>query len=245
MKIIRCLLLASLLAPFLHAAEGSRVSYSSGSETVSAKWLTPEGGGPFPAVILIHEWWGLNEWVEKRAEELVKEGFAVLAVDLYRGHAATSQAEAHELMRGLPHDRVLRDLAAAMDYIGQQPSAKGKKIGVVGWCMGGGFALDLAVARKDLAACAVFYGSMPTDKEALEKINCPVAGFFGAEDRGISVQNVKQFEQDMLALDKKVSVKIYERAGHAFMNNTRPSYNEAAARDAWKRCQTFLSNSLK
>ncbi len=244
MKIIPYALILLGLAGSVRAAS-TAVSFPSGSDTISARWQAPEGGGPFPVVILIHEWWGLNEWMEKKGEELTHEGFAVLAVDLYRGKATADPDAAHELMRGLPEDRALRDLSAAVDYLQKQSSVKGQKIGVVGWCMGGGFALKLAIARNDIAACALFYGSLPTDKEALAKINCPVAGFFGAEDRGISTQDIKQFEQNMISVDKKVTIKIYERAGHAFMNNTRPSYNEAAAKDAWKRCTTFLSNNLK
>jgi len=223
----------------------SEVSFKSGDESITAAWAAPEGAGPFPAVILVHEWWGLNDWVKQKGEELLKHGFAVLAVDLYRGRVTADPDEAHELMRGLPDDRAIRDLAAAVDYVRGLPAARDRKIGVMGWCMGGGLALKLAIAHQDLSACVVYYGSLPTDRAALNQIPCPVIGFFGAEDRGIPIKAVTEFEQTMLELNKQVTVKIYERAGHAFLNETRPSYNKAAATDSWKRAVTFLSNHLK
>ncbi len=248
-RFLPCLLILTLTiirpASLEGAAAGSNVSFNSGSDTISAWWTSPEGNGPFPTVILVHEWWGLNDWVKTKGADLVQNGFAVLAMDLYRGKSTADAEEAHELMRGLPEDRAVRDLSAALDYLHQLPAAKGQKVGVMGWCMGGGYALKLAVARPDLAACVVYYGSLPTDRDSLAKIACPVIGFFGAEDRGIPAQDVIQFEQTMLELNKRVTVKIYERAGHAFMNETRPSYNKSAFVDSWKRSLTFLVNELQ
>ncbi len=221
------------------------VSFPSGSDTISARWTAPDGSGPFPVVILIHEWWGLNDWVEGKGSELVDQGYGVLAVDLYRGHVTSDAEEAHELMRGLPDDRALRDLSAAMTYLKQQSAVKADRIGVLGWCMGGGFALKLAIERADLAACVVYYGSLPTDEASLGKIQTPVAGFFGVEDRGITVESIELFKKSMTHLGKKVSIRIYEKAGHAFMNDTRPSYNKPASVDSWKRALTFLENHLK
>ncbi len=234
----------NLLTP-LWAIDIKTVTFPSDSETTSARWAIPEGTGPFPAIILVHEWWGFNDWIGHKMEELTREGYAVLAIDLYRGKSTNNPEEAHELMRGLPEDRAMRDLSSAMNYLKQQPTVKPQKIGVIGWCMGGGYALKLATQRPDLTVCVVYYGSLPTNKETLARITCPVIAFFGAEDRGISVQDIKQFEQTMQELGKKVIVRIYERAGHAFMNNTRPTYSKPASIDSWKRCLTFLSNTLK
>jgi carboxymethylenebutenolidase len=235
--------LVVLLTPISTEAAFSNVSFPSGSETVNARWSEPSDSESHPVVILIHEWWGLNQWVERKGENLVQNGFAVLAVDLYRGRATADKDEAHELMRGLPEDRALRDLSAAVDFLKKQN--KDRKIGVLGWCMGGGFAVKLATTRPDLSACVIYYGSLPTDKDALIKIACPVIGFFGAEDRGIPIDSIRQFEEALQSAGKKVTIKIYEKAGHAFMNEDRPSYNKAASVDSWKRCITFLSNHLK
>jgi carboxymethylenebutenolidase len=226
-------------------AKYETVSFPSGSETISAKLALPPEKTSYPAIIVIHEWWGLTPWVEQKGEFLVNEGYAVLAVDLYRGRVTTDRDEAHELSRGLPEDRALRDLGAAFDYLQKLPALKDQKIGVVGWCMGGGYAIKFATVRPDLDACALFYGSLPTDEEALKKINCPVIGFFGTEDRGIPIEAVKQFEATMKKLEKNVSIRLYEKAGHAFMNQDRPSYNKEASVDSWKRCLTFFSNHLK
>ena len=126
------------------AAEGKAVSYKSGDETVNGILYTPAGKGPFPALIVIHEWWGLNDWVKQQAEKLAGQGYVALAVDLYRGKVADNPDLAHELMRGLPEDRATRDVRAAYDFLASQASVKKDRIGSIGWCMGGGYSLDTA-----------------------------------------------------------------------------------------------------
>src|SRR4029079_8295206 len=123
-KILREVIMKSILAALLlllsasaFAAAGKNVTYKSGDETVNGMVYTPQGKGPFPALIVIHEWWGLNDWVKEQASKLAGEGYVTLAVDLYRGKVASSPDEAHQLMRGVPEDRSKRDLAAAFDYL--------------------------------------------------------------------------------------------------------------------------------
>ena len=145
--------------------EGKIVSYKSDGETVSGFLVTPEGKGPFPAIVMIHEWWGLNDQVKGEAKKLAKEGYVVLAVDLYRGKVTTDPDEAHELLRGLPEDRAVRDLLAAVSYLKTLPNVKKDKIGSIGWCMGGGYSLSLAVNSPDLASCVIYYGRLITDKD--------------------------------------------------------------------------------
>ncbi len=221
------------------------VNYKSDGETVSGFLVTPEGKGPFPAIIVIQEWWGLNDQIKNKAKELAKEGYVTLAVDLYRGKATRDPEEAHELLRGLPEDRALRDLLSAVSYLKSLPSVKKDKIGSIGWCMGGGYSLSLAINSPDIKACAIYYGRLITDKNQLEKINASVIGFFGAEDRGIPVSGVKAFEEDMKELGKDTSVYIYPNAGHAFANEEKPSYNQAATTDSWKKTLTFFSQKLQ
>src|SRR5512143_74245 len=126
--------LLSALSSF--AAASRPVSYKSGDETVQAILYTPEAKGPLPAIIVIHEWWGLNDWIEEQAAKLAGQGYAALAVDLYRGKVATTPDMAHEIMRGVPKDRALRDLHAAFEFLKAQPNVKPERIASIGWCMG-------------------------------------------------------------------------------------------------------------
>lgn len=228
------------------AAENKTVSYKSGDETVQGVLYTPSGKGPFPALIVVHEWWGLNDWVKDQASKLADQGYAALAVDLYRGKVATTPDEAHQIMRGVPEDRAKRDLHAAFEYLASQSNVKKDRIGAIGWCMGGGYALDVALQEPTLAATVINYGHLATDPEALKKINAPILGLFGAQDKGITPEDVQKFEQAMKQLGKKIEIKEYDDAGHAFENpNNKPGYREADAQDALKRTVDFLSATLK
>ena len=227
-------------------AKTETIALRSGDETVSAYLAVPDSGGPHPALVVIHEWWGLNDWVKEQAQKFAEQGYMTLAVDLYRGKVAYDPNLAHELSRGLPQDQAIRDLKAAFNYLASRPDVRKDKIGSVGWCMGGGFSLLLAVNESKLAACVVNYGSMPTDKDEIQRIQAPVLGSFGAEDRGIPPSAVAAFEDAMKAAHKSIEVKIYEGAGHAFENpNNKLGYREAAANDAWARTLDFLNRTLK
>ena len=228
------------------AAESKSVSYQSGDETVQALLYTPSGKGPFPAIIVIHEWWGLNDCVKDEASKLADQGYEALAIDLYRGKVATTPEMAHEIMRGVPEDRAKRDLHAAFVFLESQPNVKKDRIGAIGWCMGGGYSLDVALQEPTLAADVINYGHLATDSEALKKINAPILGLFGAKDQGIAPDDVHKFEATMKQLGKKIDVKIYDDAGHAFENpNNQAGYRPEDAADAWKRTVSFLADTLK
>jgi carboxymethylenebutenolidase len=228
------------------AVKTQDVRYKSGDDTVTGYLALPGSAGPHPAIIAIHEWWGLNDQIKDEARKLADQGYVTLAVDLYRGNVAASPDEAHELMRGMPEDRALRDLKAAFDYLASRPDVNKHKIGSIGWCMGGGESLELAEAEPTLAACVVNYGRMPTDAGTIAKINAPVLGSFGADDRGITPDAVHAFEKQMKSAGKDINVKIYDGAGHAFQNpNNKTGYRPAAAADAWSRTLAFFSVHLK
>lgn len=228
------------------AADGKTVSYKSGDETVQGILYTPSGNGPFPAMIVIHEWWGLNDWVKEQATKLADVGYITLAIDLYRGQVATTSDLAHELARGLPEDRAKRDLHAAFEYLASQPSVKKDRIGAIGWCMGGGYALDVALQEPTLAADVINYGHLATDPDALKKINAPILGLFGAQDRGIPPTDVRKFGEALDHMGKKTEIKIYDDAGHGFQNpNNKDGYREADTADAWKRTVDFLAMTLQ
>ncbi|MFQ5926431.1 MAG: dienelactone hydrolase family protein [Terriglobia bacterium] len=236
-----------LLTPLVtHAAVTSEtVRYASGQESVEGFLVRPEGTGPFPAVVVIHEWWGLNDQIKDLAGKLAENGYVALAVDLYRGRVATDRGEAHELSRGLPRDRAVRDLKAAVSYLRARGDVRGDRIGSIGWCMGGGYSLALALNQADLAAAVIYYGRLVTETASLRRLNARVIGFFGEEDRGIPVASVRQFASQAKALGKSVTLHIYPGAGHAFANETRRSYRPQAARDAWEKTLAFFATTLK
>jgi carboxymethylenebutenolidase len=147
-----CLVLTLLFALSAFAATPKNISYKSGDETVQGLLYTPEGKGPFPGIVVIHEWWGLNDWVKEQASKLSDLGYVALAIDLYRGKVATTPDEAHELMRGLPEDRAKRDLHAAFEFLQSQSTVKKDRIASIGWCMGGGYSLDMALQEPTLRA---------------------------------------------------------------------------------------------
>lgn len=239
-------LLLAVLAGVMMAATPQDVTYKSGDETVKGVMYTPSGKGPFPALIVIHEWYGLNDWVKQQASQLADQGYVTLAIDLYRGKVAANGDEAHELMRGLPEDRAARDLLAAFNYLASQKNVKPTKIGSIGWCMGGGYSLAAALNEPRLAATVINYGRLVTDSAAMQKINAPILGLFGGQDRGIPPDSVNAFAEQMKKLGKKVDVHIYPDAGHAFENeNNKDGYREADAKDARARTLAFLQQNLK
>ena len=222
------------------------VTFPSGKDTISGFLAIPDKPGPRPALIVIHEWWGLNDWVKEETEKLADQGYVALAVDLYRGKVAADPSEAHELMRGMPQDRAIRDLEAAYLYLAARKDVKPDRIGSIGWCMGGGLSLQLAIHVQRLAACVVNYGSLPTDPNDIQQIITPVLGNFGAEDRGITPADVAAFEKTMKAMNRRVDFKIYDGAGHAFENpNNTTGYRPEAAADAWARTLAFLHKAME
>lgn len=240
------LLLTLILSLTSFAAEGKGVSYPSGGEQVNAMLYAPQGKGPHPAIVVIHEWWGLNDWVKEQASKLADQGYVALAIDLYRGKVATTPDEAHELMRGVPEDRAKRDLQAAYGYLKTRMDVDPKRIGSIGWCMGGGYSLDLALLEPGLAASVINYGHLATDTASLNKINAAILGIFGGQDRGIPVADVRTFERELKQQGKKVEIAIYPDAGHAFENpNNKGGYRPKDATDAWNKTVAFLDANLK
>jgi carboxymethylenebutenolidase len=227
------------------AANSRTVSYKSGEDTVHAVLYAPEGPGPFPGIVVIHEWWGLSDWVKEQAAKLADQGYVALAIDLYRGKVTTNPEEAHELMRGLPEDRAAEDLRAAVGFLESQPNVRKNRIGAIGWCMGGGYSLDVALQDPSLAADVINYGHLATTKESLQKIHAPVLGIFGGKDQGISVADVNKFEQGLKGMGREVEIHIYPDAGHGFENPVNASFRADDAADAWQRTVRFLSATLK
>jgi len=227
------------------APKTETVEFPSGKEKASGFLAVPDKPGVYPGLIVIHEWWGLNDWVKEQSEKLAGQGYVVLAVDLYHGKSAADPSDAHELMRGMPQDRAIRDMQAAYEYLAARKDVKPGRIGAIGWCMGGGLALQLAIHQPRLAAIVVNYGALPTDPNDIQQIGAAVLGNFGADDKGITPADVQAFDKTMKGLNRRIDVKIYPGAGHAFENpNNTGGYRPEAAADAWKRTLAFLHNAL-
>ena len=240
------LMLAGAVAVARFAAAGTMVTLPSGSETISGYLATPDGGGKKPAILLIHEWWGLNDWAKGKADAFAKQGYVALAVDLYRGKVATDGDTAHQLMRGMPNDRALRDMKAAVAFLRARPDVDGSKVGVVGWCMGGGLALDLAVNEPTLAGAVIYYGHLMTDPATIAALKVPLLGNFGGQDQGIPAKDVEAFAAEAKKAGKSVDFKIYPDAGHAFASSKDPKvYRPADAKDADARTDAFFAKVLK
>ena len=190
------------------AVKTETISFKSGSETVSGYLAVPDSAGRHPALVVIHEWWGLNDWVKEEAQKFAEAGYVALAVDLYRGKVASDPGEAHELSRGLPEDRAVRDMKAAVDYLASRPDVEKDKIGSVGWCMGGGYSLALELNDPRLAACVINYGRLVTEPDDIAKIHSPILGNFGGQDRGITPDSVRAFEKAVKDAGKSIDVKI-------------------------------------
>jgi carboxymethylenebutenolidase len=237
--------LAAPVSPAV-AAEQS-VTFKSGTETGSGLLVTPEGKGPFPAVIVIQEWWGLDDWVKDQARALAREGYVALAVDLYHGKVTKDPEVAHQLMSGLPEDRAVRDLKGTFAYLQSRADVRKDRIAAIGWCMGGRYALELATLEPGLKAVVAYYGAPPTDPAALARIKAPILGNYGGDDKGPAPDQVKAFEEALKKAGKSADVKIYPGAPHAFANPNNPwkGYREEAARDAWARTLAFFTKHLK
>ncbi len=221
----------------LHSTAGDGSGYLS---------LPKQDSGKHPALIVIQEWWGLNDWIKEQTDRFAGEGYVALAVDLYRGQVASDPELAHELSRGLPADRAVSDMKAGVDYLASRNDVDPKRIGVIGWCMGGGYSLQLALADPRIAACVINYGSLVTDPATIDRIKAPILGNFGEEDRGIPPKDVRAFEAALIKAGKTADIKIYGGAGHAFENpNNKQGYVATAAKDAEGRIDAFFARTLR
>jgi carboxymethylenebutenolidase len=245
------LLLATLActAATLTAQSGTSVQYKSGDESVSGLLFTPHSqpvAGKLPAIVVIHEWWGLNDWVKEQAQKFADQGYVTLAIDLYRGKVASNPDEAHQLMRGVPDDRADRDLKAATAYLRGRKDVDPKRVGSIGWCMGGGYSEKLTELDPQLKAAVINYGKVPADAATLKPVHAAVLGLFGGQDQGIPPDSVRAWEAKMKQLGKTAQVIIYPDAGHAFENpNNKTGYNEKDAQDAYTHQTEFFAKYLK
>lgn len=212
---------------------------------VSGFLVQPVREGKYPGIVMIHEWWGLNDQIKSMAAVLAGEGYVVFAVDLFDGKVAATIPEAQANIRDNPNEKTIPKMQAAVKYLREQPNVDAAKIASLGWCYGGGQSFLLA-ANEDLQAAVIYYGQVSTDKAVISKLNEPVIGFFGAEDSSIPVENVREFERALKEKGTSVEIHVYEGAGHAFANPTNTqAFRREQAIDAWTKTLEFLKSNLK
>jgi carboxymethylenebutenolidase len=219
---------------------GAEVDYGPGRG-----YLARPDGTPRAGLVVIHEWWGLNDNIREMSNRLAAAGYLALAVDLYEGDVAGEPGEARALMQALmrDEDRAGRHLGAALRWLETEGGVE--EVGSIGWCLGGAMSLRLALQMpEELDAAVIYYGRLVTDPAELAPLRMPILGIFGAQDRGIPVESVREFEMALQALGKTHEIVIYEDADHAFANPSGTRYQPEAAADAWRRTLAFLDQHL-
>jgi carboxymethylenebutenolidase len=217
-------------------AQGYLVYPLSSNDTISKK---------LPAVVMIHEWWGLNENIKDMANLLAKQGFVVLAADLFKGEVANNQQRAMELVQVARNNQnnSINNLQSAVKYLGLLPNVDSAKISSLGWCFGGGQSLQLALNSQDhpLATTILYYGTpLVTDKALLTNIKWPVLGIFGDKDQAIPIEDVNQFRTSLDQSGITNEIHIYKDVGHAFANPSGDNYAPKETEDAWQKTLSFL-----
>ncbi len=215
---------------------------------IKAYVAKPASGGPHPAVIVIQEWWGLNEHIKDVARRFAKEGYFAVAPDLYsrQGHKVTADPNvAGQLMGGLKPEDGINDLLSTINWLGRDKGVRADRIGVVGFCMGGSYALLLPCTSKEIKAAAPFYGEIPSD-EKIRQLACPVFYAYGENDGWITRKDVDRLAADLKKFNKPGEVKIYKGCSHGFFNDTRKDVHRAAeAQDAWQHTLKLFAEYLK
>jgi carboxymethylenebutenolidase len=206
--------------------------------------LPKKGKPPFPAVLVIHEWWGLNHHIRYWADRLAADGYAALAVDLYGGKVATTRDDALKYMKAVDAEKAKAVLKEAHEFLATDGRVKAKKRACVGWCFGGSWSLQHALQAPDLDAAVIYYGRLVTDPKKLATIKAPLLGVFGNRDRGIPPKVVDRFEKALKEAGVKHTILRYD-ANHAFANPSSARYDAKAAGDAWKKVRAFFAARLK
>lgn len=219
---------------------GQEVDYGPGRG-----YLARPPGVPRAGLIVIHEWWGLNDNIREMSNRLAEAGYLALAVDLYEGPVAGDPDEARTLMQALMRDETRAELHLGAAFRWLQNEGGMERVGTIGWCLGGAMSLRAAMAfPEELDAAVIYYGRLVTDPARLAPLRMPILGIFGGQDRGIPIVSVREFETLLQTLGKTAEIIVYEDADHAFANPSGTRYEPEAAADAWRRTLEFLAENL-
>ena len=227
---------------------GSIITFpSNGSE--GRGYLAVPDSGSGPGVVVIQEWWGLNDQIKETCDAFARDGFVALAPDLYRGELTSEPDEAGKMMMALNIERAAKDMVGAIDALGANPAVTSKGVGVTGFCMGGGLALWLATLRPDdVAAVVPYYGLIPWPgaQPDYSVLQAPVLGHYAANDDFANPDSVRALEAQLHELGKQAEFFIYPDADHAFSNHHRPEvFHPEHATTAWRRTIAFFRTYVR
>ena len=229
------------------ALQGAALSYVSGDPSTLGYLAVPEGEGPFPALVIIHEWNGLVDRVRQLADDFAAEGYVTLAADLFQGRTGSTPEENMALVQQSMADmpRVVDNLNAAVQYLRDRPDVTGR-VGAMGWCFGGGIALSFGLDGENHEATAIFYGRLVEDPEVLRTMDHEVYGTFARLDQGPSPEQVEAFQAAMDAVGLQHDLHIYDDVNHGFWLRVDedPEVREGPALDAWVRLKAYLGRTL-
>ncbi|OGG72728.1 hypothetical protein A3A38_03645 [Candidatus Kaiserbacteria bacterium RIFCSPLOWO2_01_FULL_53_17] len=238
--------------PEPHDAMGLEVRGESPNyfENIQGFYAEPQEPGNYPGVVMIHEWWGLNDHIRAQAKELASEGYRVLAVDLF-GSVATTPDEARAQVSDLDQEAAIENMEAAIRFLRARGATS---LASLGWCFGGGQSLQLALARGDadrttpplgLDATVIYYGNLVTERDKLRGIQWPVLGIFGETDQSIATTSIYAFRDSLVQLGVPNEIHVYPGVGHAFANPSNAGFAPAETADAWAKTLAFLEENLK
>lgn len=209
--------------------------------------IQPDDDARHPGLVLIQEWWGIEAHIQDLAQKFAEEGFVVAVPDLFHGKIATEPGDAQRMAMMLQQnvDRAAKEIIGALDTVKAMPNVEPKKLGLIGFCMGGFLAYTVASRYPDLAAVVAFYGAGydPTPEE-VARVNAPVLAFYGSQDQSVPAEQRQKIERMYKDAGKDITVKVYN-AGHAFINPTHGAGNEEAASQAWPLAVSFLKDKVK
>lgn len=221
------------------------VSYYPDKPVVKGFMAYPEKSGKYPALILIHEFWGLNNYIKESAKDFAKLGYVVLASDLYDGRATADQKKARELAASVRGNapEALNNLKNAVNFLKTRNDVNPQRLASVGWCFGGMWSYQMAKNDLGVKATVMYYGNfLPADD--LSQMKAHIIGHFGEKDMGIKVNDVKQFQATLKTLSGDHEIYIYPNAGHGFANPENQNYVKESAESAWIRTVEFLKKNL-
>jgi carboxymethylenebutenolidase len=221
------------------------VDFPTNGETVQGFLAAPRGEGPFPGVIVVQEWWGLDDHIKDVVQRFAQEGFIALAPDLFHGKVTKEPGEAQRLMMSLNMGQATKELTKAADYLASRPEVGGQGIGAIGFCMGGGLALNLACESPHIRAVAPFYGANPTPIDKVQNLRGPLFAVYAENDNFAGESVRRELEGALKQHGISHEVKVYPGTEHAFFNDTRAEvYNREAAEDAWQRALSLFRDNL-
>ena len=228
--------------------QGMSLAYVEGDDETNGYLAVPAGEGPFPALVIVHEWNGLVGRVRRVADDLAAEGYVVLAADLYRGRTGATSEENIALMQEAQADQpaMIANLDAAVSFLRARPDVTGR-VGTMGWCFGGGVVLSYGLGGVNHEATAIFYGQLIDDPEALQAMDHEVYGTFAREDSGPAPDEVARFEQALDAAGVEHDLHIYDAVDHGFWLRVDgdPELRTEPALDAWQRLKAYLDRTLR